>query len=71
MISWDVDLGAALGATTYEQFLSELEQLSYYDGGLRIDSLNELTPQDDLQRQIISDLIAIEESHDPFKENVE
>lgn len=71
MTSWDMELQAVLGATTYEQFLAELDQMAYFEGGLRVDSLNELTPQDDLQRQIIADLIAIEESHDPFKENVE
>lgn len=67
---YDMELENAFAQTTYEGFMQALNEMIYLEGDLRVDYLNELLPQaDDMQKQIINDLIAIERSHDPNKQD--
>lgn len=66
----DFFLADVFNTTTYEEFVAALQNMVYL-GDMRIGPLEALLPTaDPLQAQIINDIIAIERSNDPFKEDV-
>ena len=70
IFDFDPTLSDAFQKTTYEEFIQALNDLEYI-GDMRIDDLQSLledaTPE---QKQIINDLIELERSHDPDKQDV-
>lgn len=70
IFDFDPTLSDAFQKTTYEEFIQALNDLEYI-GNMRIDDLQSLledaTPE---QKQIINDLIELERSHDPDKQDV-
>ena len=62
----------AFSQPTFEEFIQALNNLEYVDEDVRIDDLNEVleknnpTPE---QRQIINELIELEKSHDPDRQD--
>lgn len=70
IFDFDPTLSDAFQKTTYEEFIQVLNDLEYI-GDMRIDDLQSLledaTPE---QKQIINDLIELERSHDPDKQDV-
>lgn len=70
IFDFDPTLSDAFQKTTYEEFIQALNDLEYI-GDTRIDDLQSLledaTPE---QKQIINDLIELERSHDPDKQDV-
>lgn len=70
IFDFDPTLSDAFQKTTYEEFVQALNDLEYI-GNMRIDDLQGLledaTPE---QKQIINDLIELERSHDPDKQDV-
>ena len=70
IFDFDPTLSDVFQKTTYEEFIQALNDLEYI-GDMRIDDLQSLledaTPE---QKQIINDLIELERSHDPDKQDV-
>ena len=70
IFDFDPTLSDVFQKTTYEEFVQALNDLEYI-GDMRIDDLQSLledaTPE---QKQIINDLIELERSHDPDKQDV-
>lgn len=67
----DFFLADVFATTTYEEFLDALQNMIYVGEELRIAPLEALLPTaDPLQTQIINDIIAIERSNNPDKQDV-
>lgn len=67
----DFFLADVFATTTYEEFLDALQNMIYVGEELRIAPLEALLPTaDPLQTQIINDIIAVERSNDPGKQDV-
>lgn len=67
----DFFLADVFATTTYEEFLDALQNMIYVGEELRIAPLEALLPTaDPLQTQIINDIIAVERSNDPDKQDV-
>lgn len=66
----DFFLADVFATTTYEEFLDALQNMIYVGEELRIAPLEALLPTaDPLQTQIINDIIAVERSNDPNKQD--
>lgn len=67
----DFFLADVFATTTYEEFLNALQNMIYVGEELRIAPLEALLPTaDPLQTQIINDIIAVERSNNPDKQDV-
>lgn len=67
----DFFLADVFATTTYEEFLDALQNMIYVGEELRIAPLEALLPTaDPLQTQIINDIIAVERSNNPDKQDV-
>lgn len=67
----DYILADVFNTTTYEEFLEALQNMIYVGEELRIAPLEALLPiADPLQTQIINDIIAVERSNNPGKQDV-
>ena len=70
IFDFDPTLSDAFQKTTYDEFIQALNDLEYV-GDMRIDDLQSLLEDATLeQKQIINDLIELERSHDPDKQDV-
>ncbi len=70
---FDMDylLSDVFAATTYEEFMDALQNMIYLGEELRIGPLEALLPMaEPLQAQVINDIIAVERSNDPDKQDV-
>lgn len=66
----DFFLADVFATTTYEEFLNALQNMIYVGEELRIAPLEALLPTaDPLQKQIINDIINVERSNDPNKQD--
>lgn len=70
MFEYEPDLEAVFGANTYEEFINILYNMDYAD---RISDYEDLLndQSSDLQKQIVQDLINIENYIDPFKQTID
>lgn len=67
----DILLAEVFNATTYEEFIDALQNMIYLGEDLRIGPLEALLPMaDPTQAQVINDIIAVERSNDPDKQDV-
>lgn len=67
----DILLANVFNTTTYEEFMDALQNMVYLGEELRIGPLEALLPMADaLQAQVINDIIAVERSNDPDKQDV-
>lgn len=69
----DLTLSDVFGTTTYEEFMQAISKENWIYAGeeLRIGPLEALLPMaDPLQAQVINDIIAVERSNDPDKQDV-
>lgn len=70
---FDMDylLSDVFATTTYEEFMDALQNMIYLGEELRIGPLEALLPMaDPLQAQVINDIIAVERSNNPDKQDV-
>lgn len=66
----DLPLSDVFATTTYEEFLDALQNMIYVGEEFRIAPLEALLPTaDSLQKQIINDIIDVERSNDPNKQD--
>ena len=67
----DTLLAEVFNATTYEEFIDALQNMIYLGENLRIGPLEALLPMaDPTQAQVINDIIAVERSNNPDKQDV-
>ncbi len=71
LFDMDFFLADVFATTTYEEFVNALQNMVYVGEELRINPLEALLENADaLQTQIINDIIAVERSNDPDKQDV-
>ena len=69
LFDFDPSLKSAFSVTSYEEFIKELDEMEYI-GEMRIEDLESLRDSATKeQQQILDDLIKLEKSHDPDKQD--